>query len=145
MESDGILSHIGLIIFIRPPHMAFPIHPENRATFLPPRPPHLAAQVDIPGIQQACINIGVDGAVRDRQFIPVPFTDGWKGLPFLQQRGNRIIDPVQLLFCQGDPLAGLRKGLLVLFLGILCIIKHTAQPAAEPVVARIADKRGFFS
>ncbi len=137
-----ILSHIGLVIFIRPPHMAFSIHPENRAAFLPLRPPELTAQVDVSGIQQACINIGVDGAVRDRQFIPVPFTDGWKGLPLLQQRGNGIIDPVQLLFRQGDSPAGLRKGLLVLLLGILCVIEHTAQPAAEPVVTGIADKGG---
>lgn len=124
--------------------MAFPVHPENRAAFLSSGSPQLAAQVDIPGIQQVCIDIGVDGAVRDRQFIPVPFTDSWKRLPFLQQRGNRIIDPVQLLFCQGDPPAGLRKDLLVLFLGIFCIIEHTAQPAAEPVITVITDKRRFL-
>ena len=31
-----------------------------------------------------------------------------------------------------------------MFLGILCIIEHAAQPAPEPVVAGIADKRGFL-
>ena len=143
-QSVWIMGHIGLIILIRPPYMALPVHPENRAAFLPLRPPQLTAQIDIPGIQQTCIDIGVDGAVRDRQFIPVPFTDGWKGLPLLQQRGNGIIDPVQLLFRQGDSPAGLRKGLLVLLLGILCVIEHTAQPAAEPVVTGIADKGGFL-
>lgn len=30
-----IFVHIGLVILIRPPHMAFPVHPENRAAFLP--------------------------------------------------------------------------------------------------------------
>ena len=137
-----ILGHIGLIILIRPPHMAFPIHPENRAAFLPLWPPQLTAQVDIPGIQQACVDIGVDSAVRDRQFIPVPFTDGRKGLPLFQQRRNGIIDPVQFLFRQRDSPAGLRKGFLVLLLGILCVIEHTAQPTAEPVVTGIADKGG---
>ena len=75
-----ILGHIGLVILIRSPHVAFPVHPENRAAFLPFWPPQLTAQVDIPGIQQACIDIGVDGAVRDWQFIPVAFANDWKGL-----------------------------------------------------------------
>ena len=47
--------------------------------------PQLTAQVDIPGIQQACIDIGVDGAVRDWQFIPVAFANDWKGLSLFQQ------------------------------------------------------------
>ena len=80
-----ILGHIGLAVLIGAVNMTFPIYPEHRAAFLPLRSPQLAAQVDIPGIQQTCINIGIDGAVRDRQFIPIPFANGRKGLSLFQQ------------------------------------------------------------
>ena len=139
-----ILGHIGLVILICPSYMAFPVYPENRAAFLPLRSPYLTAQVDIPGIHQACIDIGVDSAVRDRQFIPVTFANGWKGLSLFQQRGNGIIDPVQFLFCQGDSPAGLGECLLVLLLGIPGVIEHPAHPAAEPALTGIADKGGLL-
>lgn len=74
--------------------MAFPIHPENRSALLLFWPLQLTAKVEISSIQRVCIDIGVNRAVRDWQFIPVLFTSGRKGFPLLQQRGNGIIDPV---------------------------------------------------
>ena len=124
--------------------MAFPVHPENRAAFLPLRSAQFPPQVDISGIQQTRVDMGINRAVRGWQFIPVAFTDSWERLPLLQQGGNGIIKPVQFLFCQRDSPAGFRKGLLVLLLGILYVIKHTAQPTTEPVATGIADKEGFL-
>ena len=99
-----VLLHIDLKVLIGSSHMAGSVYTENWTTFLPLWPSQLSAQIDIPGIQQTSVYIGIERTVCNRQFISVAFTYRWQGLPFLQEGRDGFIDPIQLLLCKGESL-----------------------------------------